>query len=259
MMTSGRRLRAFVVEDEAPARDYLVELVQDSGRALVVGAAASGGEAKALLLDAPAEIDVVFVDLCLAEGVDDEAGLDLARALRTLAEPPAIVLATALRTRALEAFELGIDDYLVKPFLRSRVEASLDRVAARRRAACPPAPARFAARRGRALVFLDVDDISALEAVDGLTIVHSARGDFDLDLSLSAVERALGGAFLRTHRNWLVALRHVHALEPCGPSCVVLVEGGARPLWRVPVARERAQAVRATLLAGVIGLRAAPR
>ena len=118
------RLRALVLEDEWPARNYLVELIEATQLAEVVGAVASVAEAREALAALP--VDVVFVDVQLAGG---ETGLDL---VQQLPGGPAFVLATAFGRHALEAWELGVVDYLLKPFSEERVEQCLRRIAGRR-------------------------------------------------------------------------------------------------------------------------------
>ena len=76
-----------------------------------------------------------------------------------------------------------------------------------------------------------------------LMFVHTARGRFDIDLSLAAIEASLGTAFLRVHRQWLVHTAHVRAIENAdGETLVVVGDEPAREL-RVPVARDRKVAV----------------
>ncbi|MDI1442579.1 LytTR family DNA-binding domain-containing protein [Polyangium sp. 6x1] len=252
------RFRVLVVEDEWPARNYLVELLEASRLAEVVGAVASVGEARQALQPAPAglEVDVVFVDIAL-EG-DDETGLDLVRASVQNPRRPMFVLATAFKEHAIEAFELGVDDYLLKPFTEERVEQCIRRLAARRRLVVPQSPLRIVARRGRSLVFLEQNEVWAFEAADRLTSVHTPHGTFDLDLSLSAIEASFGRALTRVHRNWLVNAAHIKELERDGGETRIFVGVGIGPERRgvsVPVARERAQAVREMLLASATGLR----
>lgn len=252
-----RPFRALVVEDEPPARDYLVELLAASELAEVVGAVASAGEARQALQPGPAgpAVDAVFADIAL--GGDEKGGLDLVRAFALEAQRPMFVLATAFKEHALEAFDLGVDDYLLKPFTEERVEECLRRLHARRRGASPARPLRIVARRGRSLVFLDPAEVWAFEAADRLTSVHTPHGTFDLDLSLSSIQASFGRMLTRVHRSWLVSAAHIRELSRDGPDTTLLV-GGLGPEQRsvrVPVARERAQAVRDDLLAGATGIR----
>ncbi|MBK7402411.1 MAG: response regulator transcription factor [Myxococcales bacterium] len=255
-------LRVLVVEDEWPARNYLVELLHASNLAAVVGAVADPEAAmEALAPDAP-PLDVVFADIHLVGSERDDAGLELVRKVARKPGAPTFVLATAFKEHAIEAFDLGVADYLLKPFTEERVDQCLRRLQARRTVRAPQAPARIVARRRKGLVFLRPDEVWAFEAADRLTFVHTRHGKFDLDLSLSAIEAAFGGAgrgLLRVHRNWVVNLDHVKELLRDGGDSEIFVGEGldeqAGAGIRVPVARERAQAVRDSLLSDATGLR----
>ena len=245
------RLRALVLEDEWPARNYLVELIEATRLADVVGAVASVAEAREALAALP--VDVVFVDVQLAGG---ETGLEL---VRQLPGGPAFVLATAFSQHALEAWNLGAVDYLLKPFSEERVEQCLRRIAGRRETRRSGA-LRVVARRKRSLVFLDPADIWAFEASDRLSFVHSRLGKFDIDLSLAAIEASFGRSLMRVHRNWLVNLDFVRELERGEGETTVFVGtalGDESHGVRVPVSRDRAQPLRAALLANATGLRQA--
>lgn len=253
------RLRALVVEDEWPARNYLVELIEASGLAEVVGAVASLGEARqALQLAAGGpELDVVFVDIALT-GSDDATGLDLVRASVHDPRRPMFVLATAFKEHAIEAFALGVDDYLLKPFTQERVDQCLRRLHARKRPSPAAGPLRIVARRGKNLVFLEPSEVWAFEAADRLTSVHTPHGTFDLDLSLASIEASFGRALTRVHRNWLVNAAYIKELERDGGDTRIFVGVGIGPERRgvcVPVSRDRAQSVRDMLLASATGLR----
>ncbi len=252
------RLRALVVEDEWPARNYLVELLEASGLAEVVGAVGTADDARqALAAPSLAHLDVVFLDVQLAGG--GREGLEIVRELGVAhaAARPLVVLATASRDHALEAFELGVLDYLLKPFSEERVEQCLGRIAARRpRHLGPPAPQRIVARRKRSLVFLDASEVWAFEAAHRLTFVHTPHGIFDLDLSLSAIEASFGRALTRVHRNWLVNPTFVKELEREGNDTRLLVGSAVgQPGVVVPVSRERAHDLKDLLLANSTGLR----
>ena len=142
------------------------------------------------------------------------------------------VLATAYDEHALEAFELGVVDYLLKPFSEERVAQCLRRLHQRRHARAVAratvAPTRIVARRKRSLVFLEPHEIWAFEAADRLTFVHTMHGTFDIDLSLAAVEASFGRAFVRVHRNWLVNATHIKELERDGHETKLFVGAGVR-------------------------------
>jgi len=255
-------LRVLVVEDEWPARNYLVELLESSGLAQVAGAVGGIEEARqALAADPPGlGVDVAFVDVQLDGAARGETGLSLVRSMNGSPSAPMFVLATAYEQHALEAFELGVADYLLKPFSEDRVVQCLRRLQQRRSEAAPSAstPPRIVARRKRSLVFLEPQEIWAFEAADRLTFVHTTHGTFDIDLSLAAVEASFGRAFVRVHRNWLVNAAHIKELERDGHETKLFVGAGVADAGRgvhVPVARERAAAVREMLLTNATGLR----
>lgn len=257
-------LRVLVLEDELPARNYLVELLESSGLAQVVGAVGTTDEARqALSVDseAAAGIDVAFVDVELVGPSRSENGLTLVRALAGDSAGTRFVLATAHEQHAVEAFELGVFDYLVKPYGEERVNLCLRRLLERQSAvwqASRELTRRIVARRKRNLVFLELQEIWAFEAAGRLSFVHSMHGRFDLDLSLAAVESSFGGAFTRAHRNWLVNASCIKEFCREGSDTQLFVGTGVAEAGQgihVPVARERASHLRQMLLSNARGLR----
>lgn len=122
----------------------------------------------------------------------------------------------------------------------------------------PNLKARILARRNGRLLFLDLEEIWAFEALRRKAYVHCARGRLEIDLSLTEVEQMLGYGLARVHRNWLVDLSHVRELKRAQKHTVLFVGiyNGMKAVGvEVPVARDRARSVRDTLLSGVLGLR----
>jgi DNA-binding LytR/AlgR family response regulator len=254
-MSEANLLKALVLEDEWPARNYLVKLIEGTRRAEVIGAVASLDEAREVLAGSP--VDVLFVDVKLAATGDSRTGLDLIRSIAGEPLAPMFVLATASSQHGLEAFDLGVVDYILKPFTEERVEQCLQRLLARR-APRPNALRRVVARRKKSLVFLDPEKIWAFEAADRLTFVHSPEGRFDIDLSLAAIEASFGRALFRVHRNWLVNLAFVKELERDIGGAAVTVGSDLGPSGksiRAPVSQDRAKALRDVLLENATGLR----
>jgi DNA-binding LytR/AlgR family response regulator len=260
MTNAPDKLRVLVIEDEWPARNYLVELLVGTGLAEVVGAVASVEEAhEALQSAARLGLDAAFVDIQLAREPGDRAGLAFARGLRANAPDVQVVLATALEEHALSAFELGAIDYLLKPFGEDRVLQCLNRLrASATRRTRAQEPERIVARRKKSLVFLQPEEIWAFEADERLTFVHTRHGRFDVDLSLAAIEMSLGAQLTRVHRKWLVNARHVRELMRGSHETMLFVgEGlhGEGPGIEVPVSRDRVVMVRDTLLRSAVGTR----
>jgi len=97
---TAKTIRALIVEDEWPAREYLVELLLETGKVEVVAAVASADEARMALGPDGVEVDVAFVDINLASSAGREAGLAIVRDLAGRPGAPMFVLATALPQHA---------------------------------------------------------------------------------------------------------------------------------------------------------------
>ena len=244
------RLSALVVDDEWVARSFLVELLHEDGNFGDVVAVADIESARASLERAELGIDVAFLDVRLIDRPGDSSGLELARWLTARAAPPAVVLATASAQYAMEGFELGAIDYLLKPFTQERVSACAARLVARGASRTSTASRRLVARDGQRLVFLDMEGLVAFQAAERVTYLHHAEGIFAIDLSLAALAAALGDRVLRVHRSWLVDPSRVDGLLREDGELVLQLGPGLR----VPVSRDRARDVRRSLLANAVGV-----
>ena len=124
MTPTDSRLRILIVDDEAPARRRLGDLLADCATQLaleIVGEAANGREA--LELAQTLQPDVVLLDIRMPE-ID---GIEVARHLQKLQAAPAIVFTTAYDAYAIKAFEVHAVDYLLKPIRAARLEDALNR------------------------------------------------------------------------------------------------------------------------------------
>lgn len=222
-------LRVLIVDDEALARLRLRSLLQEEAGVSVVGEAADAEAALRLLRaggSAPA-VDVLLLDIRMpgpSTQLSQHSGLHLAKALKAWPQPPAVVFVSAHGEHALAAFDLEAVDYLTKPVRRDRLQAALQRVRQRLqpdRAAgvVAPAPALVITDRGRVLR-LPVPELLYFKAELKYVTLRTAQHSYVLDESLSELEQRLAAlqplgasAFIRVHRNALVGLHAVRALE----------------------------------------------
>ncbi len=237
-------MRAIVVDDEQPARERLERLLIESGRVRVIGQAADGPSAMALVQDV--RPDVAFLDIQMpgATGLDVAASLEAPR--------PAIVFCTAFEEFAVDAFELHSVDYLLKPVNRARLERTLSRLespaAGRDRAvdaAVAGAPRRFLGKRGNRYFVVPREHVLYFVSEDGQTAVVTREGRYWMQPALADLEARLDGRdFCRVSRSAIVALDAVRSVttHEGGSGELVLHDGG-----RVPVSRRRLQAVLAQL------------
>src|ERR1700754_1381752 len=138
-MTDRGFLRVLAVDDEPPALDELAYLLRADPRVARLHTAADATEALRVLRDT--DVDVVFLDIRMP-GLD---GMELARVLRRFARPPAIVFVTAYDDGAVDAFDLGVADYVRKPVQADRLSESVRRVVSAR--VVPTHPAALARAR----------------------------------------------------------------------------------------------------------------
>jgi len=115
-------IRAVIADDEEPARAELKHLLTEFEDVDVVAEAANGPDAWQAVIDH--DPDVVFLDI----NMPGLSGMDVAKALGDLEEPPRIVFVTAYDEYAVEAFETEAIDYILKPLEPQRLAATLGRV-----------------------------------------------------------------------------------------------------------------------------------
>src|SRR5690625_1494095 len=114
-------MKVLIVDDETPARQRLAKLLQSQTSYSVIGEAATGPEA--ITAAEKLKPDVVLLDIRMP-GLD---GLEAARHINRMSEPPAIVFVTAYGDHALDAFEAEAVDYLLKPVRRERLAQALQK------------------------------------------------------------------------------------------------------------------------------------
>lgn len=210
------KTRVLIVDDEAPARDLLRRVLAELGDVEVAGEAASGAEAVQLADDlAP---DIVLLDVRMP-GLD---GLQAARHLAALPEPPAVIFTTAYDNHALEAFDTHAIAYLLKPVRKEKLAAAIAQAGrlTRPQLQQAAAAARFAERRthvaarGRHGVrLIPIEDVLLFQADQKYTTVKHRGGEHLIEESLRSLEEELGSRFVRIHRSSLVNAQHLEAIE----------------------------------------------
>jgi DNA-binding LytR/AlgR family response regulator len=227
-------LRVLAVDDEPPALDELAYLLRTDPRVARVHTAGDATEALRLLRDT--DVDAVFLDIRMP-GLD---GMELARVLRRFARPPAIVFVTAYDDGAVDAFDLGVTDYVRKPVRTERLAESLRRVAEARvipaqRAAMargeddPTIPVELAGTTR----MLPRSAVRWVEAQGDYARLHTSDGSHLVRVPLATLaERWADAGFVRIHRSYLVQLRLIAELRLANSGYVVVVDGTELPVSR---------------------------
>lgn len=213
-------LTIFIVDDETPARNRLKDLLADCETQFplqLVGEAGNGQEALNKLAETHAE--VVLMDIRMPQ-MD---GIELARHLNKLDEPPVIIFTTAYDAYAIQAFEQRAIDYLLKPIRLGRLFEALSRA----RDAVPirtevlqelmPEPRTHLSvhERGK-IILVPITEVLYLRAEMKYVTVRTAEREYLIEESLTALEKEYAARFVRIHRNCIVAREFIAGFEKGG-------------------------------------------
>lgn len=246
-----RPLRLFIADDEPPARARLKELLDDLREECpveIVGEAENGLQ---VIEDLPASnADVLLIDIQMP-GL---SGLEVARHLAPLDAGPAVIFVTAHDAHALEAFELNALDYLLKPIRAARLLVALRKA----RLAGPPAREALVRAQTETRVHFSISERNRIRLIPLADIVYfkaelkyvtlrTLEKEHIIEESLVSLEKEFAAAFIRIHRNCLVARRAISGFERAAGSAddeshwEVLIDGVSE---RLPVSRRQWSAVR---------------
>ncbi|MGH8293611.1 MAG: LytR/AlgR family response regulator transcription factor [Gammaproteobacteria bacterium] len=241
-------MKVLVVDDELPARTRLKELLATVPDCEVAGEAANGREA--LQLWEAKQPDVLLLDIRMP--VMD--GLETARHLAGLDNPPAVIFTTAYDEFAVDAFDTHAIAYLLKPVRQERLvnalaragrlnRTQLSRVTTETRTA--NVRQHICARLRERLHVVPVEHVQCFIADQKYVTVCHTEGELLIDEALKDLETEFGERFLRVHRNALVALKHVQSLDKSDDGhFLIRLRGREQP---VEVSRRLVATVRARL------------
>ena len=241
-------LTVLAVDDEPPALDELAYLL---ARRSEVGEVVRAGDATAALRElADHRVDAIFLDI----NMPGLSGIELARVLARYSDPPSIVFVTAHDDRAVDAFDVGALDYLLKPIREERLGQAVDRVVAARSVA--PAARQDAAddvipvELSGVTSLIRRDSISWVEAVGDYARLHSDSGAHLVRIPLSTLEsRWSEHGFTRVHRSNLVHLPMVSGMRTSGSATVVCIRAnGTSPAVELPVSRRQSRELKERLV-----------
>jgi len=241
-----RQVTTLIADDEPLALRRLRALLTPIPWITLVGEVADGADAvRAIDQLKP---DLIFLDVVMP-------GLTGLEVLNHIEHRPTVVFTTAYDRFAVAAFEARALDYLLKPFGRRRLVATLERIreslgaddqsssVERARLAldsAQPLDWLFVRERGR-VTPLNVRNAIRFEGSDDYVLIHTAERRLLATLRLAELERILPPGFVRIHRSHIVNLAMVESFvsEAGGRFKVVLRDG-----TRLAVSRERARWLR---------------
>jgi len=211
-------LKVLIAEDEAPARDKMLRLLQEQEDVEVINVSTNGLEALEQIVSL--KPDVAFLDIEMP-GMN---GLDVVRNLPEDARPH-VVFATAYNEHAISAFEMNAIDYLLKPFNGERLGQTFDKI---RHAGSPNSEAAIKTADDLAqrlqspalnkipvptidrYKLLDFDEVICIEVDERITILYTHDKQYPMNLTLEHFERKLpADRFMRVSRSAIINLNAV--------------------------------------------------
>ncbi|AGB19490.1 LytR/AlgR family response regulator transcription factor [Thermoanaerobacterium thermosaccharolyticum] len=216
-------LRSLIVDDEIPAIEGLKRLLEDYKNTLeVVGTATNGTEAFEKIISL--KPDVVFLDI----DIPKINGINVASNISSLEKVPLVIFVTAYDSYAIDAFEIGAVDYLLKPINPCRLNKAINKIAG-----MIDRPdmwqnyidneSKFFEKQFNKLPvekfgrirLIDFDEIVYAEAMEGKVMVKTKNDIFEYNDTMKNLENRLKEPlFLRVQKSFIVNLNNVVEILP---------------------------------------------
>ena len=199
------KLKYLIIDDEPIAHDIIQEysdllphldLVKNCYDAL-----------EALVYLNQHSVDLIFLDLNMPK----IKGFDF---LKTLSNPPKVIVTTAYKEHALEGYELNIIDYLLKPFSFGRFLTAINKVIETTTINQQADEKRIFLRSNKKHIQVALHQIQYLEAAGNYTKVITAEGPITIREKISDLVHTLPPTdFLQVHKSFAVAIQHIKSVE----------------------------------------------
>ena len=216
-------IRILIADDDDGMRLIMRRFVEKAGGFQIVGEAKDGRELIRLNEQTHPQVILLDVEMPVMTGVE------CARIIQDINPKTILVFATAHEKYMGDAFEVYAFDYLLKPFREQRVMKTLALIRSRQaeeaeeRAVKPETPRNVAPRKlmlrhKEGVSFVDMEDILLIQREERSTVLYLAGGErLVTSDSLSELdERLPDDMFFRTHKSYVVGLRHIDSITPYG-------------------------------------------
>ena len=207
-----KKINCIIADDEALARDVMKNHVARLDRLKITATCANGLEVYAALKNL--KTDLLFLDIQMPQ----LTGIEL---LRTIKNPPPVIITTAYREFALEGYELNVIDYLLKPLSFERFLKAIDKYetwinpSAEHKQAAPQentnkTEAFIYVKSDKKMIKIMLKDILYMEGLkDYIKICTSSIAIITYQTLTYFEEKLPGVQFMRVHRSFIVSLEHI--------------------------------------------------
>jgi DNA-binding LytR/AlgR family response regulator len=219
-----RKIQTLIVEDEPLAREGLQMYVREIGFLEVKGVCEDALSANKMLSDH--SVDLMFLDIQMPK----LTGIDF---LRSIKNPPMVIMTTAYPNFALQGYELDVIDYLVKPYPFDRflkaVNKARDFFELKYKPAETPKEDFFFVKCDYRYEKIHFSDVLYVEGMENYVVIYTAAQKYVTLLRMKNIEETLpAGDFLRIHKSYIVSTRAVTSID----GNEVIVAGKRLPLSR---------------------------
>ena len=203
-------LKCIIVEDEVLAQDVIRSHLARIGQMELLGVYRTAPEAQTALLHL--DVDVLFLDIRLP-------GMSGLHFLRSLADPPLVVLTTAYAEYALESYEFNVIDYLLKPISFERFAKAVNKILDGRlySKASTPVEAKdedhIFIKSNSKFFRVDFSEILYVQGMKDYLKLYTPDFTLVTHHTMNEMEKTLPSRqFLRVHRSYIVAIKHIRAI-----------------------------------------------
>lgn len=205
-------INCLIVDDEVLAQDVIEKYITNIPTLKLAGKCDSGVEAISFLHNN--HVDLIFLDLNMPE----LSGLDM---LKTLTNPPKVILTTAYSEYALESYEYGVVDYLLKPIKLERFIKAVNKVVEQFQETdsddntSPETKSQtIFIKEDQVTYQLNLDDILSVEAYGNYLKIHSLEKIYVIRDTMHEMEQKLPEEqFMRIHKSYIISLSKIESIS----------------------------------------------
>jgi DNA-binding LytR/AlgR family response regulator len=197
-------MRCLIIDDEPAARNLLKTYIADTDELILISECKNALEARKMLKEQT--IDLLFLDINMPR----LSGIDF---LKTLNDPPKVILTTAYSEYALDGYELDVVDYLLKPFAFERFLKAVEK--AMKYSSEASYESEYITIKADGKLFrIPFDDILFVESQGDYLTVHTKENKVTFYHTLKEFsERLPDTKFAQIHRSFIVSLRALDYVE----------------------------------------------
>lgn len=220
-----------IIDDEALARKLLEQYVSKIPHLKLIGSLSNAMEALMFIQKQP--VDIIFTDIQMPHF----SGIEF---VNTLKKQPVIIFTTAYSQYAIEGFELGVTDYLLKPISFPRfmqaIEKAIQYLNLQKNKTVSNAGVEeqmtgssFFVKSGRTMHQINYDELLYIEGQQEYVSFHTANKTVIAYYSLKKLEEELpAGQFIRIHKSYIISIKHIETID----SNYIVISGKKIPIGK---------------------------